>query len=91
MLPQGDSVQFHAVGTFSDNSTQDITDNSSTNWTTNDPTVVVSNTEPPGNFTAVGPGSAVINATSGGISGTSGAVIEVPPTPTATPSPTPTP
>ena len=90
VLPLGDSVQFHAVGTFSDNSTQDITDNSSTNWTTNDPTVVVANSDA-GNFTAVGPGSAVINATSGGISGTSGAVIEVPPTPTPTPSPTPIP
>ncbi len=93
-LPQGDSLQFHAVGTFSngivDNITQDITDNSSTTWTTNDPTVVVPNAEPPGNFTAVGPGSAVINATSGGIRGP-GETIEVPPTPTATPSPTPTP
>jgi len=88
---QGTNVQFHAVGTFSDTSTQDITDTASTTWTTNNPDVVVPNTNPPGSFFAAGPGTAVINATSGGISGTSGAAVTVPPSRTPTPTATPTP
>src|SRR5690349_13357246 len=49
-VPPSTTLQFHAVGTFSDDSTQDITNNSSTTWTTNDPSVVVANTEPAGSF-----------------------------------------
>src|SRR5262249_17871184 len=90
MVPPSTMLQFHAVGTFSDDSTQDITNNSSTTWTTNNPSVVVSNTEPAGSFFTLASGSATINATSGGISGP-GAAIEVPATRTPTPSPSPTP
>src|SRR5579859_5141187 len=53
VVPLSTTLQFHAVGTFSDNSTQDITDNSSTTWTTNDPSVAVPNTEPAGSFFTV--------------------------------------
>jgi hypothetical protein len=95
-VPLNGTVFFHAVGTFSNAGTQDITNNASTNWTSNDPTSVIANTglpgtsTPPGSFFAAGVGSAEINASSAGISGP-GAEIDVLPTPTVIPTATPTP
>jgi len=68
-VPQGCTLQFHAVGTFSDDSTQDITDSSSTTWTTSDRAVVDLNPSPPANYFTAGTGTATINADSGSISG----------------------
>jgi hypothetical protein len=82
---QGATVQFHAVGTFSDMSTQDLT-GGSTVWTSTNTDVVMPNSTPAGSFFATGPGSAVINATSGGISGP-GAGVAISSAPTATPTP----
>lgn len=95
VVPLGGTAQFHAVGTFSNDTNQDITNNSSTNWTTTDAGVVIPNTSGtpgPGSYYAAGYGTATINASSGGISGP-GAAVEVTATttPSATPSATPTP
>jgi len=81
------TLQFHAVGIFSNNSTQDITNSPSTLWTTNNSSVVTPNTSPPGSFFAVASGCAGVNATSGGISGS--AIVDVEPVPASCPSPGP--
>ncbi|GEM_PF-5594943 len=88
----GATAQFHAVGSYSDGSTQDITNGASTTWTTSDSSVVVPNTTPPGSYFANGSGCATINASSGGISGSPPAVVDVEPIPASTmcPSPAPT-
>jgi hypothetical protein len=88
-VPQGGTAQFHAVGVFSDGSHQDITNSATTNWTTNNSAVIMPNTSPPGSYFAAGPGCAAANATSGSISGTSAAVVDVPPIPSACPTPGP--
>jgi len=80
-VPEGGTAQFHAVGTFSDTSTQDITNNASTNWTTNNPSVVMPNTSPAGSYFATGSGCTTINATSGSISGSPPAMVVVSPAP----------
>src|SRR5579885_3183173 len=85
------TVQFHAVGTFSDGSTQDITNGASTSWITNNTSVAVPNTSPPGSYFAAGPGCAEINASSGGILGAPPAVVVVQPVPAGTTCPTPGP
>jgi len=105
VVPVDGTVYFHAVGTYSDKSTQDITNNASTTWTSNDPTVLEANTGTPGpgsstgpgTFFATGIGTADVNATSAGISAPEpGAPVEVVPsatpsiTPAATPSASPT-
>ncbi len=94
VVPLNGTVYFHAIGTYSNKSTQDITNNVSTIWTSNNPTALVANTGTPGpgsstgpgSFFAVGAGTADVNATSAGISGLEpGAPVEVVPTPTPTP------
>jgi hypothetical protein len=84
------TVQFHAVGTFTDGSTQDITNGGSTTWTSDDPSVVTANTTPPGSYSPESTGCANVNASSGGISG-SPAVVDVEPVPASTVCPAPVP
>ena len=79
-VPAGGMAQFHAVGTFSDGSTQDITDSASTMWTTSDAAVISPNISPAGSYSVNGPGCATANATSGGISGSPAAEVGVPTT-----------
>jgi hypothetical protein len=86
-VPVAGTVQFHAVGTYNTGATQDITDSSSTNWTTTNSAVVMPNTSPAGSYFATGVGSAQINASSGGVTGSPPAVVSVFATPTATPTP----
>jgi hypothetical protein len=81
------TVQFHAVGTFSDGSTQDITNGGSTTWTSNDPSVLMANTTPAGSYFANTNGCANVTASSGGISGSPPAVVAVGPTICPTPAP----
>jgi hypothetical protein len=69
MVPQGCTIQFHAIGTFSDGSTQDITDYASTSWASSDPSVVSLNAPPPSQFNTTAEGTAVVNASSGTIKG----------------------
>lgn len=96
VVPMGGTAVFHAVGTYSDSSTQDITNSATTVWTSSDPaTVMANNGAPgtstgPGTFFAAGIGTAEINANSPGVAGP-GAQVEVVPSPTPTPAPTPTP
>jgi len=97
VVPLGGMAIFHAVGVFSDLSTQDITNNASTNWTSSNPSIVMPNTGTPGSaagpgtYFAVGLGSASINANSGGIYGPGASVVvTASATPIATASPTPT-
>jgi hypothetical protein len=78
-VPAGGTVQFHAVGTFNDGSTQDITNSASTTWTTNNTAVISPNTSPAGSYFAAGPGCAAADATSGGILGSPAAEVAVPP------------
>jgi hypothetical protein len=81
------TVQFHAVGTFNDGSTQDITNGASTTWITNNTSVAMPNTSPPGSYFAAGPGCTAINASSGGILGSNPAVVVVQPVPATTTCP----
>lgn len=68
------SQQFIATGTFSDNSTQIITN--PVTWTSSDTNIAtISNA---GVVTAVAVGSATIKATSGSISGTTGLTVHLP-------------
>jgi uncharacterized protein YjdB len=66
--PKGTTVQFQAIGTFSDGTTQDLT--TQVTWTTSDGTVMsVSNASPTqGLANALAVGTATITATLGGIS-----------------------
>jgi len=86
-IPQATTIQFHAVGSFSDGSRQDVTNNTSTSWTSTDTSVVSPNTSPAGSYFSTGPGCATINAISGGISGSPAPMVEV--SPGACPTPTP--
>ena len=78
-VPAGGTVQFHAVGTFNNGTTQDITNSASTTWTTNNTAVISPNTSPAGSYFAAGPGCAVANATSAGLSGSPAVEVQVPP------------
>jgi len=61
---------FFALGQFSDNTTQDITADANTNWTsTNVAAATVSNTSPKGVATGVALGATVIQASFGGTTG----------------------
>ncbi len=88
-VPSQGTAQFHAVGSFSDGSTRDITNSVSTTWTTTNKAVITPNTSPAGSYFAAGPGCAMANATSGGISGSPAAVVDVPPIPASCPMPGP--
>jgi hypothetical protein len=88
-VPAQGTVQFHAVGTFSDGATQDITNSASTTWTTTNSSVVSPNANPLGSYFAAGAGCASINATSGGVTGSPAVVVDVPPIPSGCPTPGP--
>jgi YD repeat-containing protein len=67
-IPKGITQQFIAIGTFSDHSTQNITD--SVSWKTSSSAVAVfGSSSSPGLVTDIGAGTAVITASSGAISG----------------------
>jgi len=68
-IASGTAVQFHATGTYSDNSTLDLTN--SVTWSTSDNTIAtVSNTSgSQGLATSVTPGTVTITAALGGIPG----------------------
>ncbi|HEY2104919.1 MAG TPA: hypothetical protein VGH29_04005, partial [Candidatus Binataceae bacterium] len=85
-VPAGGMAQFHAVGTFSDGSTQDVTDSASTSWTSTNNAVISPNSSPAGSYSVVGSGCAMANANSGGISGSPPAEVEVPPASCPTPA-----
>jgi trimeric autotransporter adhesin len=63
-LPDGQTLQYTAIGTFTDGSTQDLTANANLNWGSNVPGVAtISNGGPTkGRATAVNPGTTVITA-----------------------------
>ena len=93
---EGGTAFFHAIGIYNNASTQDLTNSASTTWITDDVAVAIPNSTPAGSYFAIGAGTAMINAVSGGVSG-SGAMLAVTPTTTpaitatATPAATPTP
>lgn len=68
-VPTGLQLQFKATGTYSDNSTKDLT--SSVTWSSSDGFATISNASGSiGLATGVSPGSATISATMSGITGT---------------------
>jgi len=68
-IPAGTTQQFSAIGSYSDNSTQDIT--SSVHWSSSDGTVATISNTPgtSGLATGVAAGGVVISATSGSVTG----------------------
>jgi hypothetical protein len=86
-LTQGDTESFTATGTYSDNSTQDLT--SQVTWAS--ATASVATIDKTGLATSVAPGTATISATLGSISGQTALTVTPAPTPTPTPTPTSTP
>jgi trimeric autotransporter adhesin len=76
-IANGTSQQLVATGTFSDKSTQDLTQ--SVSWTSSDPTkAVISNAQgSQGLVTATGVGAATITATQDGVSGTAAVTVTV--------------
>ncbi len=69
-IAKGTTAQLTATGTFSDETTEDLT--ASASWiSTSDSIATVGNTGSPGLVTGTGVGSATITATQGGVSGTS--------------------
>jgi hypothetical protein len=82
-IVQGATESFTATGTFSDQSTQDLT--SHVTWASATGSVATINSA--GLATSVAPGSSTISATLGAVSGQT--ALGVTPAPTPTPSPTP--
>ena len=72
-IPKGTTQQFTATGTFSDTSTQNLTN--SVTWTSLSATVASSSTA--GLATAAGTGSATIQATSGSVTGSTTLTVTV--------------
>jgi trimeric autotransporter adhesin len=70
-LPAGETEQFTATGSFSDGSSENLTDD--VNWTSSDTTWATINST--GLATAVSPGPVTISATLDGISGSTGLTI----------------
>jgi hypothetical protein len=83
----GLNLSFHAVGTFNDGLTQDITNNSTTTWTSTNLAVAVPNSSPAGSYFAAGAGCATINANAGSVSGSPPAIMSVAPIPSGCPTP----
>jgi hypothetical protein len=83
----GINISFHAVGSFNNGTTQDITNNSTTSWTSSNLAVAVPNSSPAGSYFAAGAGCATINANSGSISGSPPPVVDVAPIPSGCPTP----
>jgi len=72
----GSTQQFHAIGSFSDNSTQDLT--TQVSWSSGSPSVATITSG--GLASGIGQGSSLITATApGGISGTTTATVTSPP------------
>jgi uncharacterized protein YjdB len=75
-IPNGSTIQLTATGTFSDGSTQDLTNSVSLSWTSSPGTIAtVANTVNPGLVTAIGEGTATITATQAGVSGTTTVIV----------------
>lgn len=72
LIPEGDTQQFKAVGTYNNGSTEDLT--ASVTWTSSDGTIATINAS--GLASAVAPGTVTIQATSGAIVGTANALVE---------------
>jgi parallel beta-helix repeat protein len=70
-LPLGESLQFDAVGTYTDGSTQDLTQTAV--WASSVPTVAAVNA--PGSVTGLLSGSTVISASSGSVTGSATLVV----------------
>jgi Bacterial Ig-like domain (group 2)/Bacterial Ig-like domain (group 3) len=86
-IPEGATQQFMAIGTFTDDSTQNLT--GSVTWSSsNTAQATISST---GLATAVVTGTTTIRATSGGVAGSTTLTVTPSPPPTPTPTPTPTP
>jgi hypothetical protein len=83
----GLTFQFHAIGTYSNGVTVDITNNTGTSWTSSDVGVADPNSSPAGSYYAPGCGSATINAVAGGLSGKPAPMVFVLPIPCPTPTP----
>ena len=67
-IAKGTTLQFTAIGTYTDNSTQDLS--SSVTWNSSNALAVISNASgSKGLATAVSPGSAIIMASAGSVSG----------------------
>ena len=82
-LPTGQTEQFTAIGTLSNNTTENLT--SQVTWASSDTTWATINTT--GLATAVSPGPVTISASFDGITGSTGLTV-VTPTPTPTPTQT---
>jgi uncharacterized protein YjdB len=74
-LAKGTNVQFSAVGTYSDDSSQDLT--SVASWSSSDATIAVVSNAPgsQGLATGLGVGGATVTATFGGLSGSEDMVV----------------
>ena len=75
-VPQGGTLQFKATGTYTDNSTQDLT--VSANWTSTATAVATIAGGPPGFATALSVGRTTISASVGGITGSTLLTVNVP-------------
>lgn len=84
-LPKGESEQLAATGSYSDGTTQDLTQ--SATWQTSPSTVATVN--PQGNVTGVGPGATQVSATSQGVVGTAAVAVGAPALLSVTVSPNP--
>jgi uncharacterized protein YjdB len=77
-IASGTAIQFHAVATYTDSSTQDIT--WAATWSSSDMAVATVSNLPPaadkGLATGVAPGTATITATYNGVSGTASVTVE---------------
>jgi hypothetical protein len=73
-LPLGESLQFDAVGTYTDGSTQDLTQTAV--WASSVPGVVAVNA--PGSVSSLLPGSTVVSATSGSVTGSATLIVNSP-------------
>ena len=79
-VPEGQTAQFTATGTFSDNSTQNPTNQ--VTWSSS--STAVATISPAGLATAVSAGSATISATLNGVTGTALISVPAPPPPLVT-------
>jgi hypothetical protein len=84
-LPKGESEQLTATGSFSDGSTQDLTQTAT--WQTSPSTVVA--VSPQGNVTGIGQGAAQVSAVYQGATGTAAVAVGAPALLSVTVSPNP--
>ncbi len=86
-VPQGCFVQFHAVATLSNSWNVDITDESSTLWSSDNTFILAPDVDTKGVYSAPGVGTANVGAGAGGISSPPVAVTVDPPGTCPTPAP----